>query len=605
MKEQALFYDDMQEVFMRKLLIYLKDYKKETVLGPVFKLIEASFELLVPLVMAAIIDSGIAAADRGYIVRMGLLLFLLAAVGLACAITAQYFAAKASVGFAAKLRSALFKHIQSLSFSELDVNGTSSFITRMTSDINQVQNGVNLFIRLLLRSPFIVIGAMIMAFTVDVKAAIIFVVAIPLMALVVFGVMAATIPMYRKVQGRLDGVLRVTRENLTGIRVIRAFNKEQDEIERFDDENEKLTDLQKFVGKISSIMNPATYIIVNCATIAIIWTGAVRVDAGLLTQGEVIALVNYMSQILVELVKLANLIITVNKAIACGDRIESVFEIKSGQSVYRQEIIADSNGRQDGQALEHSSTDLDNTVVFDHVSMAYAGTGADSLTDICLTAKRGETIGIIGGTGSGKSTLVNLIPRFYDVSEGRLFVDGRDVRDYEIDGLRGKIGIVMQKAVLFKGSLRDNIKWGNPDADDDMIYEALRLAQAKDFVDDKGEGLDLRIEQGGKNLSGGQKQRLTIARALVRRPEILILDDSSSALDYATDAKLRKALREVGRDTVVFMVSQRTSSIMHADKIMVLEDGECVGLGTHEELLKTCGVYQEIYRIEVKAPETA
>ena len=605
MKEQALFYDDMQEVFMRKLLIYLKDYKKETVLGPVFKLIEASFELLVPLVMAAIIDSGIAAADRGYIVRMGLLLFLLAAVGLACAITAQYFAAKASVGFAAKLRSALFKHIQSLSFSELDVNGTSSFITRMTSDINQVQNGVNLFIRLLLRSPFIVIGAMIMAFTVDVKAAIIFVVAIPLMALVVFGVMAATIPMYRKVQGRLDGVLRVTRENLTGIRVIRAFNKEQDEIERFDDENEKLTDLQKFVGKISSIMNPATYIIVNCATIAIIWTGAVRVDAGLLTQGEVIALVNYMSQILVELVKLANLIITVNKAIACGDRIESVFEIKSGQSVYRQEIIADSNGRQDGQALEHSSTDLDNTVVFDHVSMAYAGAGADSLTDICLTAKRGETIGIIGGTGSGKSTLVNLIPRFYDVSEGRLFVDGRDVRDYEIDELRGKIGIVMQKAVLFKGSLRDNIKWGNPDADDDMIYEALRLAQAKDFVDDKGEGLDLRIEQGGKNLSGGQKQRLTIARALVRRPEILILDDSSSALDYATDAKLRKALREVGRDTVVFMVSQRTSSIMHADKIMVLEDGECVGLGTHEELLKTCGVYQEIYRIEVKAPETA
>ena len=605
MKEQALFYDDMQEVFMRKLLIYLKDYKKETVLGPVFKLIEASFELLVPLVMAAIIDSGIAAADRGYIVRMGLLLFLLAAVGLACAITAQYFAAKASVGFAAKLRSALFKHIQSLSFSELDVNGTSSFITRMTSDINQVQNGVNLFIRLLLRSPFIVIGAMIMAFTVDVKAAIIFVVAIPLMALVVFGVMAATIPMYRKVQGRLDGVLRVTRENLTGIRVIRAFNKEQDEIERFDDENEKLTDLQKFVGKISSIMNPATYIIVNCATIAIIWTGAVRVDAGLLTQGEVIALVNYMSQILVELVKLANLIITVNKAIACGDRIESVFEIKSGQSVYRQEIIADSNGRQDGQALEHSSTDLDNTVVFDHVSMAYAGAGADSLTDICLTAKRGETIGIIGGTGSGKSTLVNLIPRFYDVSEGRLFVDGRDVRDYEIDGLRGKIGIVMQKAVLFKGSLRDNIKWGNPDADDDMIYEALRLAQAKDFVDDKGEGLDLRIEQGGKNLSGGQKQRLTIARALVRRPEILILDDSSSALDYATDAKLRKALREVGRDTVVFMVSQRTSLIMHADKIMVLEDGECVGLGTHEELLKTCGVYQEIYRIEVKAPETA
>ena len=630
---------------MKKLLVYLKDYKKETILGPLFKLTEASFELFVPLVMASIIDKGIATQDRPYIVRMGLVLLALAAIGLTCAITAQYFAAKASVGFATKLRSALFKHIQSLSFTELDNNGTSSFITRMTSDINQVQNGVNLFIRLLLRSPFIVVGAMVMAFTVDAKAALIFVVAIPLMAIVVFGVMAVSIPLYRKVQAMLDKVLGITRENLTGIRVIRAFNKENDEIARFDAENERLTDLQKFVGRISAVMNPVTYIIVNAATMAILWTGAVRVDAGIITQGAVIALVNYMSQILVELVKLANLIITVNKALACADRIESVFEIRPGMegspaavSENPESDGAEALGKKtaDGtealgkkaaggtEALgkktaggtetlgkkaaggaeafgEKAAENLYDKVVFDHVSMMYHGAGAVSLSDISFTAKKGETIGIIGGTGAGKTTLVSLMPRFYDISDGQLLIDGISVRDYDIDTLRSKIGIVMQQAVLFKGTVRDNIKWGNPDADDDAIYEALRLAQAKEIVDKKGEGLDLRIEQGGRNLSGGQRQRLTIARALVRKPEILILDDSSSALDYATDAALRRALKEIGRDTTIFIVSQRTSSIAHADRIVVLDDGECVGLGTHEELLEGCSVYQEIHRIEVKA----
>ncbi|MBQ9885861.1 MAG: ABC transporter ATP-binding protein [Lachnospiraceae bacterium] len=619
---------------MKKLLVYLNDYKKETILGPLFKLTEASFELFVPLVMASIIDKGIATQDRPYIVRMGLVLLALAAIGLTCAITAQYFAAKASVGFATKLRSALFKHIQSLSFTELDNNGTSSFITRMTSDINQVQNGVNLFIRLLLRSPFIVVGAMVMAFTVDAKAALIFVVAIPLMAIVVFGVMAVSIPLYRKVQAMLDKVLGITRENLTGIRVIRAFNKENDEIARFDEENERLTDLQKFVGRISAVMNPVTYIIVNAATMAILWTGAVRVDAGIITQGAVIALVNYMSQILVELVKLANLIITVNKALACADRIESVFEIRPGME--GSPAAVSENPESDGtealgkkaaggtetlgkktaggtealgkktaggtEALgKKAAENSDDKVVFDHVSMMYHGAGAVSLSDISFTAKKGETIGIIGGTGAGKTTLVSLMPRFYDISDGQLLIDGISVRDYDIDTLRSKIGIVMQKAVLFKGTVRDNIKWGNPDADDDAIYEALRLAQAKEIVDKKGEGLDLRIEQGGRNLSGGQRQRLTIARALVRKPEILILDDSSSALDYATDAALRRALKEIGRDTTIFIVSQRTSSIAHADRIVVLDDGECVGLGTHEELLEGCSVYQEIHRIEVKA----
>lgn len=577
---------------MRKLLIYMKAYKKEAVLGPLFKLTEASFELFVPLVVAAIIDNGISSSDKSYIIKMGLLLFALAAIGLVCAITAQYFAAKASVGFAARIRSALFKHIQSLSFSQIDSYGTSGFITRMTSDINQVQSGVNMFLRLLLRSPFIVFGAMIMAFTVDAEAALVFVIAIPIMAIVVFGIMVVSIPLYRRVQEGLDRVLRLTRENLTGIRVIRAFNKENDEIEKFDEENDKLTNLQKFVGKISAVMNPATYIIVNAAIIAIIWIGAVRVDVGLLTQGEVIALVNYMSQILVELVKLATLIITVNKAFACAGRIEKVFEIIPGLT--------------EGKASETDieAFDADAGVIFDHVSMMYADAGADSISDITFTAKRGETIGIIGGTGSGKSTLVNLIPRFYDVSSGNIIIDGKDVRDYDVDELRSRIGIVMQKAVLFKGSIRDNMRWGNPEAGDEQIYEALRIAQAKEFVDSKGEGLDFRIKQGGKNLSGGQRQRLTIARAIVRRPEILILDDSSSALDYATDACLRKSLREISGDMIMFIVSQRTSSIMHADRILVLEDGECVGIGTHEELLKNCGVYQEIYKIEVKEPES-
>lgn len=582
---------------MKKLLIYLKDYKKESVLGPLFKLLEASFELIVPLVMAAIIDQGVAFADKPYILKMCLVLVLLAVIGLVCSITAQYFAAKAAVGFATGLRHALFEQIERLSFSEMDTVGTSTLITRMTSDVNQVQNGVNLVLRLFLRSPFIVFGAMIMAFTIDVKAALIFVVAIPLLSVVVFGIMLLSIPLYKKVQGALDQVLGITRENLTGSRVIRAFNKEKDEIQNFNEHNQMLTAAQVYVGKISALMNPFTYVIVNGAIVALVWTGAVRVDNGFITQGEVVALVNYMSQILVELVKLANLIININKSIACGNRIQAIMELEPS---IRENENAAVSGKTLQKTAGENSRKAGNAVEFSHVGLTYAGAGDESLTDIDFVVKKGETIGIIGGTGSGKSSVVNLIPRFYDATAGSVMVDGRDVREYSLRELREKIGVVLQKSVLFKGTIRENLAWGNALATQQEMEEALRIAQAKEFVDSKEGGLDFEIEQGGKNLSGGQRQRLTIARALVKRPEILILDDSASALDFATDAALRKAIREMEGETTVFIVSQRAASIRHADKIVVLDDGVMVGLGTHEELLEGCEVYQEIYYSQFK-----
>lgn len=574
---------------MKKLLVFLKDYKKQCILAPLFKLLEASFELFVPLVVSAVIDKGIGNADTGYAVRMSLVLVALGLIGLACSFTAQWFAANAAVGMSTGLRHALFSHIQSLSFTEMDTIGTSTLITRMTSDINQVQSGVNLALRLFLRSPFIVFGAMIMAFTVDVKAALIFVVAIPLLSVVVFGIMLFTMPLYKKVQSGLDKVLGITRENLTGVRVIRAFNKEEDEREHFQESNETLTALQKYVGKISGLMNPVTYIIVNIATIVLIYVGAVRVDHGYLTQGQVVALVNYMSQILVELIKLANLIITVTKALACANRVQSVLELSSSMTEPEAPVSA---GKADAPA-----------VVFDHVSLTYRGAGAPSLTDIHFTANRGETIGIIGGTGSGKSSLVNLIPRFYDATAGSVLVNGIDVKSQSLSSLRGQIGAVLQKAVLFKGTLAENLRWGKKEASEEELWKALTIAQAKEFVEQKEQGLNTPIEQGGKNLSGGQKQRLTIARALVRDPQILILDDSSSALDFATDAKLRKAIREMDSHPTVFLVSQRASSIQYADKIIVLDDGKMAGIGTHEELLKNCPAYQEIYYSQFKKEE--
>lgn len=571
---------------MKSLLIYLKDYKKETVLGPLFKLLEASFELIVPLVVASMIDVGIASHDKGYVVKMCLIMAALGVTGLISSVTAQFFAAKAAVGFATKLRHALFEHIQSLSFSSMDQQGTSSLITRMTSDINQLQSGVNMVLRLFLRSPFIVFGAMIMAFTVDVKAALIFVVVIPLLSIVVFGILLISIPLFRKVQGYLDQVLGITRENLTGVRVIRAFGKEQEEIEKFDQQTDVLKQMQVMSAKISALMNPVTYIIINGGLIVLIYTGAVRVESGILTQGQVVALVNYMSQILVELVKLANLIITVTKAAACGSRVVDVFQIPGGMG-----SLTNVDTKTGMAAVSEQKA----KVCFDHVSMRYHEGGEEALTDISFHADKGETIGIIGGTGSGKTSLVHLIPRFYDVEQGSVRVDGKDVRDYDLTALRDKIGIVMQKAVLFKGTIRDNLRWGNEDADDEELWQALETAQAKEFVLQKDGGLDALIEQEGRNLSGGQKQRLSIARALVKKPEILILDDSASALDYATDAKLRKALKEMGGDTTVFIVSQRASSLMHADQIIVLDDGLIAGTGTHEQLLESCEIYQEIY----------
>ena len=571
---------------MKKLLKYLKDYKLESVMGPLFKMLEASFELFVPLVMANIIDTGIKNADQPYIWKMCGMLILLAAIGLTCSLTAQYFSAKAAVGFGTALRNDLFRHINSLSYREIDTIGTSTLITRMTSDINQVQSGVNLVLRLFLRSPFIVFGAMIMAFQVNVRAALIFVVAIPLLSIVVFGILLISMPLYKKVQKQLDRVLLTTRENLLGARVVRAFNRQQDEMKKFDEENSLLVNSQVFVGKISALMNPITYVIVNGATIILIWTGAWQVEGGIITQGAVVALVNYMSQILVELVKLANLIITISKSLACANRISAVFEETSSIEDKTGAAVLAANA---GDAKEQPAK-----VEFVSMDFAYAGSSENALSQISFQAMRGQTIGIIGGTGSGKSTLVNLIPRFYDATGGRVLVDGVNVKDMPLQALREKIGIVPQKAVLFKGSLRDNIRWGKPDATDEEIYHALEIAQARDFVDSKDEGLDLMIQQGGKNLSGGQKQRLTIARALVRNPEILILDDSASALDFATDAALRKAIRENTKDMTVFLVSQRATTIKNADQILVLDDGNLVGRGTHKELLDTCEVYREI-----------
>ena len=565
---------------MKKLLVYLKDYIKESILGPLFKLLEALFELFVPLVIAAIIDTGIENGDTGYIIKMCLVLVLLGFVGLAFSITAQYFAAKASVGFVSKIRHVLFGHIQSLSYSELDQIGTSTLITRMTSDMNQVQNGMNLALRLLLRSPFVVFGAMIMAFTIDVPSAMIFVYVTIVLLIVVFGIMLGSIPLYKKVQQKLDAVMTVTRENLTGVRVIRAFCKEDEETDDFINKNNELTASQKFVGKISALMNPVTYVIINLAIIWLIHTGAVRVETGILTQGAVVALYNYMSQILVELIKLANLIINITKSIACGNRIQAVLDIKPD--------------------LESGSSSCnEGSVEFDHVNLRYKNAGADSLSDITFTAAKGETIGIIGGTGSGKSSLVNLIPRFYDAASGEVKVGGVNVKDMDVEQLREKIGVVPQKAVLFHGTIRENMQWGVTNASDDEIMEAIEAAQGLDVIKAKG-GLDCEIEQGGKNLSGGQRQRLTIARALVKKPEILILDDSASALDFATDAALRKSLRELDYHPTVFIVSQRTSSIQHTDRIIVLDDGAAVGIGTHDELMKSCSVYQEIYNSQFK-----
>lgn len=573
------------EDFMKRLMMYLKDYKKESILAPLFKLLEAFFELLVPLVMANIIDYGISNRNMGYIGKMGLLLLLLGVVGLASSITAQFFAAKAAVGFSTQLRQALFDHIEDLSFTDIDKAGTSTMITRMTSDVNQVQSGINMTLRLFLRSPIIVFGAMIMAFTIDVKCALIFVVAIPLLSVVVFGIILSTIPMYKKVQSKLDQVLGITRENLTGVRVIRAFHQEAKESDRFRENNEALSAMQIFVGKISACMNPVTYIIVNGAIIALIYTGAVQVNIGNLSQGEVVAIINYMNQILVELVKLANLIVTMTKALACAERVASVFDIGADAAYVgaQDQKLADK--------VDKSAPFLD----FKHVSLTYQGAGAPTLQDMNFTVNRGDTVGIIGGTGSGKTSLVNLIPGFYPATEGEILLEGRDIRTMSDEELRGRIGVVPQKAVLFKGTIRSNLQWGKPDAIEEEMWKALELAQASEVVDGKPGKLDATVAQNGKNFSGGQRQRLTIARALVRNPEILILDDSASALDYATDAKLRAAIRTLEDKTTTFIVSQRASTIRHADKIIVLDDGEIAGMGTHDELLKDCTVYQEIY----------
>ena len=569
---------------MTKLLVYFKGYIKESIFGPLFKLLEATLELFVPLIIAAIIDIGIKNGDRSYIIRMCLVLVGLGIVGFGFSITAQYYAAKATVGFIKKLRQRLFSHIQSFSFSELDTIGTSTLLTRMTSDMNQLQTGVNLSLRLLLRSPFVVFGAMVMAFSIDFKIALIFTAAIPVLSIVVFGIMIWCISLYKKVQERLDKVLGYTRETLTGVRVIRAFSKEENEINNFEGLNEELTKMQKHVGRISSLMNPITYVIINLAIIALIYTGAIRVGTGIITQGAVVALYNYMAQILVELIKLANLIINITKSIACGNRIQAVLELNT-------------NYEQTNKVTEKIKSNA--IVEFKNVTLRYKNAGEYSLSDISFRVKRGETIGIIGGTGSGKSSFVNMIPRFYDATSGEVLVDGVNVKDYAVEQLRNKIAVVPQKAVLFKGTVRENIRWGQKDASDEEIYEALTISQSKEMVDAKG-GLDYEIEPGGRNLSGGQKQRLTIARALVKKPEILILDDSASALDYATDAALRTSIREMQYTPTVFVVSQRTSSIQYADKIIVLEDGIIVGIGKHKELMQSCQIYHEIYDSQFK-----
>ena len=573
---------------MNKMLGYLNGYKRESVLAPLFKMLEASFDLFVPLVMADIVNVGIAAHDFHYILMRCGILLLLAIIGLACSLTAQYFSAKASVGYSTALRHALFAHIQTLSFTEMDTLGTSTLITRMTSDLNQVQSGLNLFLRLFLRSPFVVFGAMIMAFTVNVRAALIFVVAIPLLSVVVFGVMVVTRPLYKTVQTRLDRVLGLTRENLTGARVVRAFDKEQTEVNRFEDANALLTKMQLHVGHISALMNPLTYVIINLAIVALLYVGSVQINVGGMASGDVIALVNYMNQILVELVKLANLIVQVSKALACAGRVQAVLDTKPGMQ-FPQEVSGEVPAEKQNDAVR-----------FDHVGLTYAGAGAPSLTDISFTAEKGQTIGVIGGTGSGKSSLVSLIPRFYDATEGSVEIFGRPVQNYPREELRGKVSVVMQKAQLFGGTIRSNLLWGNQNASDADLWAALETAQAAEFVHSKPLGLDEPVEQGGRNLSGGQKQRLTIARALVSKPDILILDDSASALDYATDAALRKALAALPGSMTVFIVSQRAASLQHADQILVLDDGHLAGLGTHAELLASCPVYEEIYASQFK-----
>ncbi|RGC25972.1 ABC transporter ATP-binding protein [Enterocloster aldenensis] len=607
---------------MKRLLSYMKDYRKESILGPLFKMLEASFELLVPLVVASMVDVGIRNRDGGYIMKMGGLLLLLALVGLACSLTAQYFAAKAATGAGTALRNDLYKHIGTLSYAEIDSVGTATLITRMTSDINQVQNGINMTLRLLLRSPFVVFGAMIMAFTVDLRSAMVFVVTIPVLCVVVFGIMLVSMPLYRSVQRQLDKVLLTTRENLMGVRVIRAFNRQESEVGKFEGENDRLVQMQVFVGKISALLNPVTYVIINVAIVAVIWVGGEQVDSGTITQGKVIALVNYMSQILVELIKMANLIILISKATACMNRVDSIFQVETsvkergslGGGTHEngslgggiQENVSHGKGIQEkvSHIKEDSCESLPSTgpsaggpvpkVEFRDMDFVYSGAKAPALSGISFKAMPGQTIGVIGGTGSGKTTLVNLIPRFYDADKGQVLVDGVDVRNHTLDGLRSKIGVVPQRPVLFKGTLRDNMKWGKKDASDEEIYDALNMAQAREFVNDKDQGLMLHIDQGGRNLSGGQRQRLTIARALVRRPEILIMDDSASALDFATDARLRKAIRQGTKDMTVFIVSQRATTIKQADLILVLDEGALAGMGTHKELLNSCEVYREI-----------
>ena len=581
-----------ERIALNKMLNYLNGYKRECVLAPLFKMLEASFDLFVPLVMADIVNVGIAAHDFHYILMRCGILLLLAIIGLACSLTAQYFSAKASVGYSTALRHALFAHIQTLSFTEMDTLGTSTLITRMTSDLNQVQSGLNLFLRLFLRSPFVVFGAMIMAFTVNVRAALIFVVAIPLLSVVVFGVMVVTRPLYKTVQTRLDRVLGLTRENLTGARVVRAFDKEQTEVNRFEDANALLTKMQLHVGHISALMNPLTYVIINLAIVALLYVGSVQINVGDMASGDVIALVNYMNQILVELVKLANLIVQVSKALACAGRVQAVLDTKPGMQ-FPQEVPGEVPAEKRNDAVR-----------FDHVGLTYAGAGAPSLTDISFTAEKGQTIGVIGGTGSGKSSLVSLIPRFYDATEGSVEIFGHPVQNYPREELRGKVSVVMQKAQLFGGTIRSNLLWGNQNASDADLWAALETAQAAEFVHSKPLGLDEPVEQGGRNLSGGQKQRLTIARALVSKPEILILDDSASALDYATDAALRKALAALPGSMTVFIVSQRAASLQHADQILVLDDGHLAGLGTHAELLASCPVYEEIYASQFKKGDT-
>lgn len=607
---------------MKRLLSYMKDYRKESILGPLFKMLEASFELLVPLVVASMVDVGIRNRDGGYIMKMGGLLLLLALVGLACSLTAQYFAAKAATGAGTALRNDLYKHIGTLSYAEIDSVGTATLITRMTSDINQVQNGINMTLRLLLRSPFVVFGAMIMAFTVDLRSAMVFVVTIPVLCVVVFGIMLVSMPLYRSVQRQLDKVLLTTRENLMGVRVIRAFNRQESEVGKFEGENDRLVQMQVFVGKISALLNPVTYVIINVAIVAVIWVGGEQVDSGTITQGKVIALVNYMSQILVELIKMANLIILISKATACMNRVDSIFQVETsvkergslGGGTHEngslgggiQENVSHGKGIQENVShiKEDSCESPPSTgpsaggpvpkVEFRDMDFVYSGAKAPALSGISFKAMPGQTIGVIGGTGSGKTTLVNLIPHFYDADKGQVLVDGVDVRNHTLDGLRSKIGVVPQRPVLFKGTLRDNMKWGKKDASDEEIYDALNMAQAREFVNDKDQGLMLHIDQGGRNLSGGQRQRLTIARALVRRPEILIMDDSASALDFATDARLRKAIRQGTKDMTVFIVSQRATTIKQADLILVLDEGALAGMGTHKELLNSCEVYREI-----------